>query len=749
VDGVIGLLVNGIGMLTADELTQDIIEAIVSGRHSDVFSVLGMHVVKGNAVCIRVFLPGARRVRVKSSQLGSQKDFGELAVIDTAGLFSGVVAMAQDSPYWLEVDYPLATVVLEDAYRFPSLLDEKDCYLFNNGTQERAWHFLGANHRECDGVAGVLFALWAPNACRVAVVGDFNSWDGRVNQMRFHPAWGLWDLFIPGVSPGDSYKYEITGADGNLLPLKADPYARQVQLRPDTASVIPAPSSHVWGDGDWMNCRGDNGQQHKAISVYEVHAGSWRRDGNNGFLNYREIAKLLVPYARDLGFTHIQLLPISEHPLDGSWGYQPVGLFAPTSRFGSADDFRFFVDTAHRAGLGVLLDWVPGHFPNDEHGLARFDGTHLYEHADPRQGHHPDWDTLIFNYQRAEVISYLISNAFYWFEEFHIDGLRFDAVASMLYLDYSRQEGQWLPNYHGGRENLEAIDLLRNLNRRLYFNFTGIMTIAEESTAWPGVTNLTEQGGLGFGFKWNLGWMHDTLSYFSRDPIHRKYHHNEITFSLLYAYSEHFMLPFSHDEVVHGKRSLLERMPGDDYARFANLRACYCFMWTHPGKKLLFMGGEFAQRAEWSHDSSLDWHLLEYDPHRGIQELIRDLNAVYREHPALHDCEHSHESFEWLDADNNALSIFSYLRKNRQGNSLILTVLNLTPIAHHNFRLGVSVPGYYRELINSDSTGYGGSGMGNPVGCSTENNPSHGRQWSVKLDLPPLAALIFILEQEA
>ncbi len=487
-------------------------------------------------------------------------------------------------PYRLKVDYPDAQIFLEDPYRFPSLLQEDELYLFNNGIQEQAYRILGANHQVCKDLEGILFAVWAPNAKRVSVVGDFNDWDGRVHIMRKHPAAGVWEIFIPSLEAGLAYKFEIIDQHGQRLPLKADPYARQMQLRPDTASLIPAKSQFTWTDEDWLGSRRSKSHHQQPVSIYEVHAGSWKRkvELGNRYLSYRELVDELIPYVVELGFTHIQFMPLGEYPFDGSWGYQPIGMFAPTSRYGSAEDFKFFVNAAHAAGLGVLLDWVPGHFPNDEHGLSRFDGTCLYEHADPKKGFHPDWNTCIYNYGRGEVISYLLSNALYWLDEFHIDGLRFDAVASMLYLDYSRKDGEWLPNQYGGRENIEAIDLLRSITGRAYFNYPGIMLVAEESTAWPGVTDFTGNGGLGFGFKWNMGWMNDTLSYLSRDPVHRKFHHNQMTFSLLYAYSENYILPLSHDEVVHGKRSILERVPGDDWQKFASLRAYYAFMWAHP-----------------------------------------------------------------------------------------------------------------------------------------------------------------------
>jgi 1,4-alpha-glucan branching enzyme len=718
-----------------------LVNQIIKGNHTDIFSVLGMHAHESGHRQVTVFLPGAQAVEVISTS--GRKSLATLMQIHEEGLFSGLVERKRQTAYRLKVTYPLAEVVIDDPYRFPSLLDPTDLYLFNDGTQEQAWRFLGANHRECDGVAGVLFAVWAPNARRVSLVGDHNHWDGRTHVMRHHPGSGIWEIFIPGLPAGSAYKYEIVSAEGRYVPLKADPYARQMQLRPDTASVVPAPVQYEWTDADWLEHRRSYAGHVAPVSIYEVHAGSWKRRDGDRLLSWHELADDLLPYVKYLGFTHVQLMPISEFPFDGSWGYQPLGMFAPTARFGSPDDFRYFVDTAHKLGLGVLLDWVPGHFPSDAHGLAVFDGTHLYEHADPRKGFHPDWNTCIFNYGRAEVQSYLISNALYWLSEFHIDGLRFDAVASMLYLDYSRKHGEWIPNHFGGRENIEAIELLRTLNRRAYFNHPGVLMVAEESTAWPGVTNFIEVGGLGFGFKWNMGWMNDTLRYLGREPVHRKFHHSEVTFSLLYSFTENFILPLSHDEVVHGKKSILERIPGDDWQKFATLRAYYAFMWTHPGKKLLFMGDEIAQRAEWNHDRSLDWHLTEHAPHRGMQAVIRDLNALYLRHPALYELDTSSEGFEWIEADDYLHSMLVYVRKGRVASEHVLVVINFTPTPHVNFRIGVPSAGWYAERFNSDAEIYAGSGMGNFGGVHAEQVAAHGREWSIAITVPPLSALVF------
>jgi 1,4-alpha-glucan branching enzyme len=624
------------------------------------------------------------------------------------------------------------------------LINPEDLYLFSRGEQERAYRFLGANHYCHEEQDGVLFAVWAPAATQVSVVGDFNDWRPDAHPMRRHPGFGVWEIFVPGVSSGTHYKYQIVGEHGQIQPWKADPYAQLMQLRPETASVVPEANLYQWQDEHWMRERANAHIHSQAMLIYEVHAGSWRRHWHdNSFLSYRELADQLVAYVKEMGFTHIQLMPVTEFPFDGSWGYQPVGLFSPTRRFGTPDEFRYFVDQAHQQGIGVLLDWVPAHFPSDAHGLAQFDGSCLYEHADPRQGYHPDWNTLIFNYGRAEVISYLLSNAIYWLDEFHLDGLRFDAVASMLYLNYSRDEGEWLPNHYGGIENLEAIHLLREVNERAYRNFPGIAMIAEESTAWPGVTDFTSRGGLGFGFKWNLGWMNDSLRYMARDPIHRKYHHSDLTFGLLYAFSESFILALSHDEVVHGKRSLLEKMPGDDWQKFANLRAFYGFMWAHPGKKLLFMGGEFGQRQEWNHDRSLDWNLLDHESHRGLKQLVHDLNTACLRHPALYALDHETAGFEWIDADAHSHSIFVFVRKGPDG-SVVVAVSNFTPTPHDFYRIGVPGQGFYHELINTDSAIYGGSDKGNLGGVNAEQIPCHGREWSITLCVPPLATIWFL-----
>ena len=621
---------------------------------------------------------------------------------------------------------------------------EQDIYLFNEGAAEHAYRWLGAHAGTVDGKAGVHFSVWAPSASRVSVVGDFNGWDGNRNAMQPIFSSGVWEVFIPEAHNHDLYKFEIEDSNGNLQPLKADPYARGMQHPPDNASRVMLEKDFRWSDRQWLEARNSGDLLRRPVSIYEIHAGSWRRkpEHDNRYLSYLELAQELIPYVLDMGFTHIELMPISEFPFDGSWGYQPVGMFAPSIRFGTPNELKHFINECHRQNIGVLLDWVPGHFPSDSHGLGRFDGSCLYEHEDVRQGFHPEWNTLVFNYGRAEVASYLLSNANFWIEEFHIDGLRVDAVASMLYLDYSREEGEWLPNRHGGRENLEAVELLRQVNASVYHRHPGIMMIAEESTAWPGVSNPVEMGGLGFGYKWNMGWMNDTLQYMQRDPIHRKYHHHEMTFGILYAWSEKYLLPLSHDEVVHGKASLLEKMPGDDWQKFANLRAYYGFMWAQPGKKLLFMGGEFGQRSEWNHDASLDWHLLEHASHRGLLQLVRDLNFLYRRTPALFERDISPEGFQWVQADNSQLSVYAWLR--RGDDDVLLAVSNMTPECHHHYRLGVPEPGRYREALNSDAEVYGGSGQGNGGGAWSQEIPWDGQPCSVVVTLPPLATVLFL-----
>ncbi len=627
-----------------------------------------------------------------------------------------------------------------DPYSFATGIPNADLCAFAEGRACHAQRFLGAHPEIVDDIAGTRFAVWAPNAERVSVVGDFNHWDGRVAPMQSRGDSGIWELFVPGIGAGTLYKYELRNRDNGAILVKIDPYARRFETPPRTASMVVDTAPYNWTDADWMAARARWDWQHSPLAIYEVHLGSWRRAADGSLLNYRELADQLVPYVRDLGFTHIELMPVSEHPFDGSWGYQVTGYFAPTSRFGGFDDFCYFVDQCHRAGIGVLLDWVPGHFPRDAHGLARFDGSALYEHEDPRLGEHREWGTLIFNYGRNEVKNFLLSSALFWLESCHIDGLRVDAVASMLYLDYDRPAGEWLPNRHGGRENLEAIDFLRELNCLVHEHHPGALTMAEESTAWPMVSRPTYVGGLGFSMKWNMGWMNDTLAYMTEDPVHRRYHHDHLTFGLLYAFTENFILPLSHDEVVHGKRALLDKMPGDPWQRFSNLRLLYLYQYTMPGRKLLFMGGEFAQGSEWTHHRELDWSLLAYPYQQGVQRLVGDLNRLHREYAALHRYDFEAQGFEWLDCHDSSQSVISFLR--RAEDEFVIVMLNFTPVVRHGYRIGVPVPGIYREMLNSDSTYYQGSDVSNGVHIASQPMPAMGRPYSLVLTLPPLAGII-------
>ena len=622
-----------------------------------------------------------------------------------------------------------------------STLGDLDLHLLGEGTHLRAYEKLGAHPRQLGGMDGVSFAVWAPNAQSVSVVGDFNGWDGRCHPLRQPGANGFWEIFVPGVGLGALYKFQIHGPAGNLLPLKADPFAFRCEAAPGTASIVHGLQDHPWGDGAWMETRRRTRTHEAPVSIYELHLGSWRRRPDGTYMTYGEIAADLAPYASWLGFTHVQLLPIMEHPFDPSWGYQPLGLFAPTSRFGGPEDFKLFVDTLHQAGLGVILDWVPAHFPEDSHGLGQFDGTHLYEHADPRQGRHMDWGTLIYNFGRTEVQNFLIANSLFWLDRYHIDGLRVDAVASMLYLDYSREAGQWIPNRHGGRENLEAVAFLRRLNEVVYGHFPDACTIAEESTAWPAVSRPTDQGGLGFGFKWDMGWMHDTLRYLGQGMMARPHHHDQITFSMLYHDSENYVLPLSHDEVVHGKRSILGRMPGDAWERMANLRLLYAWLYAHGGKKLLFMGGEFGQGREWNHDTALDWGLLEQPAHKGIHDLVRDLNGLYRSHTALHQGDCQSGGFSWIDCGDRFNSVLTLLRRGADPADFMAIAFNFTSLTQSGYRVGVPQAGTYTELLNTDSMHYGGRNEGNTGRIRTEPVPAHGFPQSLNLTLPPLAAL--------
>ncbi len=721
------------------------VDALVQGRCQDVFSVLGLHSNQdGKGLVVRALIPWAVSVAVVACDSG--RTIAKLNRVHEDGLFETIMARRKNLfDYYFRVDTGSGVVNLEDPYRFPSCMDDGDFYYFNEGTEEAAWRYMGAHQRTVAGVDGVLFAVWAPCASLVSVVGEFNGWDGRRHVMRKHIAAGVWELFVPALENYTLYKYEITDAQGQKLPLRSDPYANSMQHPPETASRVVFESGFDWRDQQWIQQRAARQNTGQAVAIYEVHAGSWRRkkDQGNRYFSYLELADELIPYVVDMGFTHIQLMPISEYPFDGSWGYQPVGMFTPSIRFGTPDEFREFVDRCHQHDIGVLLDWVPGHFPTDEHGLGKFDGSCLYEHEDVSKGFHPDWNTLIYNYGRGEVISYLLSNANYWLDQFHLDGLRVDAVASMLYLDYSRKEGEWISNEQGGRENLEAIHVLKTVNSRVKATNPGVIMIAEESTAWPGVSRPSEEGGLGFDYKWNMGWMNDSLAYMERDPIHRQYHHDQMTFGIVYAYSENFILPLSHDEVVHGKGSLLEKMPGDEWQQFANLRAYLAFMWTHPGKKLLFMGGEFAQRKEWNHDTGLDWQLLEHESHRGVQTLVRDLNQVYRRIPALYEQDCASPGFEWIQADNHRQSVFAWLRRSSDGASVVLVVANMAPTTHGDYRVGVPFPGRYIERLNTDSQLYGGSNVGNTGGVNAEHHSVNDQPCSIRMAVPPLATVVF------
>jgi 1,4-alpha-glucan branching enzyme len=717
------------------------IAAIVAGTHGNPFAVLGTQEAEKGFVA-RCFVPHAEFVTAFTL---AGKEVGELTRRHDAGFFEGKLSIRKRQPLKYRARNAGGEWWLTDPYSFGPVLGPMDDYYIAEGSHLRLFDKLGAHLLKHEGASGVHFAVWAPNAKRVSVVGDFNEWDGRRHAMRLRQDIGIWEIFIPDIEAGRSYKFEIIGPKGERLPLKADPFAFRSELRPATASVTTAPLAHDWGDEAHRTYWRRVDPRREAISIYEVHAGSWQRRDDGSFLSWDELADRLIPYVVDTGFTHIEFLPITEHPYDPSWGYQTTGLYAPTARFGDPEGFARFVDGAHRAGIGVILDWVPAHFPVDEHGLIHFDGTALYEHADPRKGFHPDWNTAIYNFGRREVISYLVNNALFWAEKYHLDGLRVDAVASMLYLDYSRKEGEWIPNERGGRENLEAVSFLQKMNIAVYGTHPGVITIAEESTSWPKVSQPVHEGGLGFGFKWNMGFMNDTLEYLSREPIHRKHHHGEITFGLVYAFSENFVLPLSHDEVVHGKGTLLNKMAGDDWQKFATLRAYYAFMWGYPGKKLLFMGQEFAQRDEWSEERQLDWNLLDYAPHRGVRQLIRDLNYLYRSRPALHarDCEP--EGFSWLIVDDSANSVFAWLRK-APGGAPIAVITNFTPVPREDYRVPLPTAGKWREVMNTDAAEYGGSGKGN--GGMIEAIAGKDGAIHAAMLLPPLATIMLELVLE-
>jgi 1,4-alpha-glucan branching enzyme len=713
------------------------VASIKGASHADPFGFLGLHDnPAGDGMVLRVFRPDALKVFVSSE--GAET---EMSKIDNDGFYEVLFPGATER-FDYQLHFQFGEVLSEpiaDAYSFGPILGEQDLHFFGEGNHRHLWKCLGAHLCDIDGVAGATFAVWAPNAHRVSVVGDFNAWDGRTNPMRNRN--GVWEIFLPGIGTNEHYKFELVSADGSLI-TKSDPFAFYSQHDTRTASITYDLSRYEWNDSEWMEKRAEVDHYHGPMSVYEVQLGSWKRrfEEENRFLTYLELADELVDYVVDMGYTHIEIMPISEFPFDGSWGYQVCGYFAPTSRFGSPDEFRQFVDRCHQRGIGVIVDWVPAHFPKDAHGLARFDGTALYEHADPRQGEHADWGTLIFNFGRNEVRNFLISNAMYWLKEFHIDGLRVDAVASLLYLDYSREAGEWVPNEFGGRENLDAIEFLKQLNQVCYEENPGIMTIAEESTAFPGVSRPVDTGGLGFGFKWNMGWMNDSLSYMSHEPIHRKYHHGMATFSMIYAYHESYVLVLSHDEVVHGKGSMVQKMPGDRWQQMANLRMFYAWMFAHPGKKLLFQGLDIGQSDEWDHNQSVPWHLLDYDEHKGVQNVIRDLNRLYTSEPALNELDHEAGGFEWIDHEDSENSLFSFLRRSRDGETII-AIVNATPVLREGYRLGVPDGGFYEEIFNSDAEIYGGSNQGSGGGIPTQEQEAHGKPHSIEITIPPLGAV--------
>ncbi len=722
------------------------IEAVAAGTSDDPFAVLGPHVVASGgeaSVVVRTMQPAASLVELVTpdSTLPMERRSPE-------GLFEATVASSSRSPldlsYHLRVHQAGTSRDVVDPYRFGQVLSDYDLHLLGEGTHYRAWEQLGSRRIALGSFTGVHFAVWAPNAQRVSVIGDFNGWDGRVHPMRKLVPSGIWEIFIPDLEDGTRYKYEVRTTEGHLLE-KADPWARRFEVPPKTASIVWTGTRHQWADDEWMRDRPSFGGWHeKPMSVYEVHLGSWRRvpSEDDRYLTYRELADTLVPYVRDMGYTHIELMPVMEHPFSGSWGYQVIGFFAPTARFGTPDDFRYLIDECHRNGIAVILDWVPGHFPKDGHALAEFDGTALYEHEDPRKGEHREWGTLIFNYGRREVQTFLLSNALYWLEEFHIDGLRVDAVASMLYLDYSRKEGEWIPNQFGGRENLEAVAFVEQLNILTHGRVPGTITVAEESTSWPAVSRPTHVGGLGFTYKWNMGWMHDILEYVAQDPVHRRWHHVQITFSMLYAFTENFVLPLSHDEVVYGKRSMLDKMPGDLWQKHATLRCLYGYLFGHPGKKLMFMGCEFGQWREWNHDTSLDWHLLTDRMHDGLRRWVRDLNHTYQRERSLHEVDFDGAGFSWIDCNDHENSVVSMIRRARDPQDFTVMVTNFTPVPRLGYRIGVPEAGPYREILNSDGRIYGGSDVGNGGVVVSEPRPAHGFKQSLNLVVPPLGFLL-------
>jgi 1,4-alpha-glucan branching enzyme len=721
------------------------LKELLSGNMADPFSLLGAHPVSQDGVegvIVRVLLPDAKNVIIEDIDPGNEIP---ALTANRKGLFEVFIAGGKNIfPYHLKVDFGTgAAVRFYDCYSFLPVLTDFDLYLFGQGNHYKIYEKLGAHPYRHQGVSGVLFGVWAPSASRVSVIGDFNQWDGRRHQMRNRGPSGVWELFIPHLKPEILYKFEIRTNDGTIL-TKSDPYGFLFEQRPKTAAIVYDINKYQWRDQEWMTKRAGVDHLRHPMSIYEVHLGSWKRkiDEGNRWLTYREAADELIPYVKEMGFNYIEFLPLAEHPFDGSWGYQVTGYYAATSRFGKPEDLMYLIDRCHQEGIGVILDWVPAHFPKDSYALEYFDGTHLFEHEDPRQGLQKDWDTLIFNYGRKEVANFIIANALFWLEKYHFDGLRIDAVASMLYLDYSRKEGEWIPNKYGGNENLEAIELIKRMNTKIYEQFPGAMTIAEESTAWPGVTLPVHLGGLGFLFKWNMGWMHDMLTYMSKDPLYRRYTMDMLTFALLYAFHENFLLPLSHDEVVHGKSSLISKMPGDDWQKFANLRLLFGYMFGEPGKKLLFMGGEFGQRWEWDHDQELQWHLLQYESHKGLKLFVKELNRLYHSEPALYECDQEYSGFEWIDFRDSESSIISFLRRGKSANDCLIFVFNFTPVPRAQYRIGAPKPGFYRELINSDAGCFGGSNVGLGGGIEAENIPWHGKLNSLNLLIPPLAMLI-------
>ena len=721
------------------------LDQILHAEHPDPFHVLGPHLVEKDGkphVAIRAFLPHAVSANVV---FPGGRIPATMSCIHREGIYEALLPdTSLPAAYEFAVTFEDgAQEYVEDPYRFPPILSEFDLHLLGEGTHYQKYEKFGAHVRTIEGVRGVSFAVWAPNALRVSVVGDFNHWDGRMHPMRLRGASGCWELFIPGLGEGAIYKYEIRSRLGPIPFLKSDPYGFFAEVRPNSASVVATLDKHKWADADWMQSRDKQNWLASPMSIYELHLGSWRRKPGDAMLSYRELAAELIPYVKQMGYTHIELLPVMEHPYDGSWGYQTVGYYAATSRYGRPEDLMELIDRCHQAGIGVFLDWTPAHFPRDAHGLAEFDVTHLYEHADPRKGAHPEWGTLVFNYGRNEVQNFLIANALFWLEKYHLDGLRVDAVASMLYLDYARSAGQWLPNQYGGRENIEAIDFLRRLNEAVHKHHKGALMMAEESTEWPLVTKPPYLGGLGFNLKWNMGWMNDTLKYFRQDPIYRKFHHNQITFSMMYAFSENFLLPFSHDEVVHMKGSMIGKMMGDDWQKFANLRALYAYHYGHPGKKLLFMGGEFAQWREWDEKRSLHWDLLAYDRHHQIQRLVRDLNALYQREPCLYEVDYDWTGFEWMDCNDGDNSTLSFVRRAKDPSDWMLVVCNFTPIVRRGYRVPVPAPGFYEEILNTDAKIYGGTNVGNMGGVEAVPEQYLGKPCSLHLTLPPLAVLYF------